>query len=118
MNSKKSSLAISAVGVLGALAVVGFVVSRVSSAVKPADINEPRRLERLKFRDEVAHATTGTLTNAAVIDADRGTYRIPLESAKEIVLREWKTPSDGRKALLERLDKATAKLPETVSDFE
>jgi hypothetical protein len=117
-SSKKPSLVISAIGVIGALALVGFVVARVSSAVKPADLTEARRLERLKFRDEVVNATTGTLTTAALIDKDRGTYRIPLEAAKEIVLREWQNPPAGRKALLERLDKATAKLPEKVSEFE
>ncbi len=117
-SSKKSSAVIYAVGILGAVALVAFVVAKVSSAGKPTDLTETRRLERLQFRGEVLASTTGTLTNAAVLDPQRGVYRIPVDSAKELVVREWKNPADGRKALLDRLEKATAKLPETKSDFE
>jgi hypothetical protein len=121
MNSsccKQSSAVIYAIGVLGAVAVVGIVVAKVSSAVKPADLTDARRQERLQFRGEIFAASSGTLTNAALIDPDRQIYRIPVDSAKEIVLREWKSPAAGRKALLDRLDKATAKLPEKANPFE
>jgi hypothetical protein len=94
-SCKKTTAVVYAIGILGAVAVVGLVVAKVSSAVKAPD-----------------------LTEARLIDTDRVIYRIPVESAKEIVLREWKNPAAGRKALLERLDKATAKLPEKANPFE
>jgi hypothetical protein len=115
---KKTNAVVYAIGILGAVAVVGLVVAKVSSAVKAPDLTEARRQERLQVRGEIFAATSGTLTNAALIDADRQIYRIPVESAKEITLREWKNPAAGRKALLDRLDKATAKLPEKANPFE
>jgi hypothetical protein len=117
-SSKKTPVVIYAIGIIGAIAIAGVLVSVVSSKLAPPDLNAQRRTERLKLRDEVVSTTTGTLTNAAVIDADRAIYRIPVESAKELVLKEWQNPANGRKILLDRVDKATAKLPEKPSAFE
>ena len=106
------------IGIVGAIAIGYGTVRLATRQVTPPDIAAQRSAERLKFRQEVTDATTATLTNAAVIDPQRGIYRLPINSAMELTLREWRDPVAARKVLLERLETATAKLPEKPNAFE
>jgi hypothetical protein len=100
------------VGILGAIGIGYGTVRMATRQVTPTDLTAQRVAERLKFRQEVADATTATLTNAAVVDPARGFYRLPVNVAMELAVREWQNPAAARKTLLDRLEKSTAKLPD------
>lgn len=117
-SETKKPFGIYLIGIVGAIAIGYGTVRIATKQVAVPDIAAQRTAERLKFRQEVTDATTVTLTNAAVVDAQRGIYRLPINAAVELTIREWQNPAAARKTLLDRLETATAKLPEQPSAFE
>ena len=58
------------------------------------------------------------LTTYTVIDATRGTWRLSVARATELVLQFSQDPAAGRSNLLSRLERATAKPPEKPNPYE
>ena len=99
----------------------GLAYYMKQSAVVP-DTTAARVEERFKFIKELKGLNGTELTSYDVIDKTKGVYRMPVEQAMELALKEWgKNPAEGRAALLKRLDKANfepPKAPEKPSAYE
>ena len=70
---------------------------------------------------EMRAAEDKALSTAAVMDAQRGIVRLPLDVATKLALRAWQDPAAARADLKARAEKAAAelpKVPEKPSAFE
>ncbi len=109
---------------IGFLAVsVIFVVLGVSvklSQTVPA-VDAARGAERSKGLAEIRAAEDQALNSSAVIDAQRGIVRLPIDQATQLAAEAWKNPAAARADLTARAEKAAAELPkapEKPSVFE
>lgn len=114
----------------GTAAAVGFLlVSGIFAALAIAlkvsqstpAIDADRAAERSKALAEIRSVEEKFLTTAAVIDAQRGIVRLPIETAMQLAAQKWQNPSAARTDLNARAEKAAAELPkapEKPSAFE
>ncbi len=106
------------VGILGAFLLVGGLAWWVYQRTRPPGVDTARAALRYNNLAEIRAAAHIALTTAEPIDKARGIYRIPITNAMELLLQLWQDPAAGRANLLERVDKATAPLPEQPSEYE
>jgi hypothetical protein len=106
------------VGIAGTFLLVGGLAWWVFQRTQPPGVDTARATLRYNNLAEIRAAEHAALTTAAVIDRDKGIYRVPITNAVELLLRLWKDPAAGRADLLERVAKATAKPPEKPSEYE
>ena len=107
-----------AVAILGTFLIMAFLVWEMQKLTRPAAVNQKRVAERLQFKQEVQTAGAKTLTEYAWRDQGKGLVVIPIERAKELLLKEWQDPAAGRKTLVGLAEKAAAPAPEKPSAFE
>ena len=69
---------------------------------------EARSKERAKALAEVRQTTAQELTSAAVLDKGKGIHRIPIATAMELVLQDYRNPEAGRSNFVARIEKFTA----------
>lgn len=114
----------------GSAAAAGFILAgilfavlavsvKLSQAVPAVDAD--RGAERSKALAEIRAAEETALHSAAVIDAQRGTVRLPIDLARQMTLQAWQNPAAARADLKARAEKAAAELPkapEKPSAFE
>jgi len=100
---------------VGFLLVAGiFAVLTLSLKLHPVPgIDGDRGAERAKALAEIRAAEEQALTTSAVIDAQRGIVRLPLEAAMQMAAQAWKNPAAARTDLTARAEKAAAELPKT-----
>ncbi len=70
---------------------------------------------------EIRAAEDAALNHPAVLDAQRGTLRLPIETAMQLAAQAWTNPAAARADLNARAEKAAAalpKAPEKPSIFE
>jgi hypothetical protein len=70
---------------------------------------------------DIRAAEDKALNTSAVIDAQRGVVRLPLEVAMKLAAQAWQDPAAARADLKARAEKAAAELPkgpEKPSAFE
>lgn len=82
---------------------------------------ETRAGERAKAQAEVRQAAAQELHSTAVVNKEKGFYRIPITTAMELTLQDYQNPATARPAFAARVDKANAappKAPEKPSAFE
>ena len=93
---------------------VWWLAQRNQSPALDAARAQVRRgtLAALRAENEQALATY------SLIDPTRGTWRLPVGRATELVLQFSQNPAAGRSNLLSRLDRATAKPPEKPNPYE
>ena len=99
-----------------AILVLGLKFSRTFPA-----IDADRAALRSKALAEIQVSEEKALTTAAVIDAQRGLVRLPIETAMLLAAQAWKNPAAARADLNARAEKAAAELPkapEKPSAFE
>jgi hypothetical protein len=109
MNSRSESritLSVYFVAILGAFLVVGGLAWLLYARTRPAPLNQARIDERIKNLREITATSTDALNNLGWQDQAKGVIRLPINTAMDLVLREWKNPAEGRSNLLARLDKA------------
>lgn len=106
------------VGTAGAFLLVGGLAWWIFLRTQPPGVDTARAELRFKNLAELRAADHTALTTAAVLDKDKGIYRIPITNAVELMMQLWKDPAAGRADLLERVAKATAKPPEKPSEYE
>ncbi len=85
------------------------------------EIDADRGAERAKALAEIRAAEEKALTTSAVIDAQRGIVRLPIEAAMQLAAQAWTNPAAARADLTARAGKAAAELPkapEKPSAFE
>jgi hypothetical protein len=105
-----------AVSLIFVLLGVGVKVSQRAPAV-----DADRGAERSKDLAELRTAEEAALNSSAVIDAQRGIMRLPIDRAMELSAQAWKNPAAARADLTARAEKAGAELPkapEKPSAFE
>lgn len=104
----------------GSAAAVGFLIVSVIFAVLAVavklSLNVPtvdadRGAERSKALVEIRATEDKTLSTAAVIDAQRGIVRLPIDRAMQLASEAWKNPAAARADLNARAEKAAAELP-------
>lgn len=105
-------------GLAGTFLILGGLSWLIVARTTPPGLDEARMAERKAFLAEVRAADRAALTTAAVVDAQKGIYRIPIKNAMNLLLTKWQDPAAGRADLLQRLEAATAKPPEPVSEYE
>jgi hypothetical protein len=84
-------------------------------------IDADRAAERSKALAEIRATEEKSLATAALIDAQRGIMRLPIEDAMKLAAEKWQNPSAARADLAARAEKAAAELPkapEKPSAFE
>jgi hypothetical protein len=99
---------------LGFLLVSGIFAALAVALVftlKAPAINAERGAERAKALAEVRLTEEKALTTAAMLDAQRGLVRLPVERAMQLAAEAWKNPAAARADLIARVEKATAELP-------
>lgn len=112
---------IQVLAVLGAFLIVSWLVSQMVKHTTPAPIGEERANERRKALTEIRATEAQALNSYGWQDQGKGIVRLPITRAKELTLKEWQNPAEGRKELLARLEKATAQPPKAAappSQFE
>lgn len=107
---KNTRLVITVIGILGVFLIAAGFVWIVRSQTKPAPISTARVQERRKAAAEV-EAAKRDLHTYARIDAAKGSYRLPIEQAMEIVQRDWKNTSAGRSNIIARWAKVNPPPP-------
>lgn len=105
-------------GILGSFLILGGLTWLVIIRTAPPGVDAARAAERRAALAEVRAADQEALTTAAVLDAQKGLYRIPIEAAMELMLQKWQDPATGRADLLGRLETKTAPPPEPVNPYE
>ena len=108
---------------VGFLMVAGiFAVLAVGVKLHPVPaIDAVRGAERAKALAEIRAAEEQALSTSAVLDAQRGIVRLPLDTAMQLAAKAWKNPAAARADLTARAEKAAAelpKVPEKPSAFE
>ncbi|MCP5519012.1 MAG: hypothetical protein H7A45_17350 [Verrucomicrobiales bacterium] len=106
------------IGVAGALLVVGGLAWLMVARTTPPGIDQERATLRRQTRAELQGADQQALTSAALINAEKGLYRIPIQDAMRLMQVKWEDPAAGRADLLARLEAATAKPPPAANPYE
>jgi hypothetical protein len=85
------------------------------------EIDANRGAVRSQALAEIRAAEDKALNSTAVIDAQRGIVRLPLQVAMKLAAQAWQNPAAARADLKARAEKAAAELPkapEKPSAFE
>lgn len=104
-----------------AVCVVGLFAFFTWLAVRlwlPVPLNVSRSQLRRQYLAELMASNQVALTTYGWIDTRRGIVRLPLEHAIEMTITLWENPAAARSNLLERLSKATMKLPPKPNIYE
>ena len=104
----------------GSAAAAGFLIAGVIFAVLAAGVrlsldvpavDADRGAERSKALAEIRATEEKALVTPAVIDAQRGIVRLPIDRAMQLAAQAWKAPATARADLNARAEKAAAELP-------
>lgn len=106
------------VSIAGSFLILGGLAWLLIARTAPPGIDEARAAERRKALAEVRGADQQALTTAAVLDAGKGIYRIPIDHAMALLLSQWQDPVAGRTDLLRRLEASTAQPPPPANPYE
>ena len=109
-NHNRSRLA-AIVAVLGAFFIVAALVLAMRHYTTPPPLNAQRAAERARALADIRAAEAEALTHAAWLDPEKGLVRLPVDTAMQIVERDWQNPAAGRSNLLARVDKANPPPP-------
>lgn len=105
-------------GAAGTMLVIGGLAWFIIQRTQPAGIDVERAKLRAQYLTETRAEARLALTTSEEIDKARGIWRIPVDQALAMATVIWRDPAAGRSNLLARLQKATAKLPEKVNEYE
>jgi hypothetical protein len=100
-----------AVGFVGASLIFAVLAVAVKFSVHPPAIDEDRSALISKTLAEIRANENTNLNSAGWIDQSRGIVRLPIETAMQMVQRNWQNPADARADLNSRAEKANAPLP-------
>ena len=118
---KKAGLGAYAVAFFGTFLIVALLVHFMQHFTTPPGISATRSAERLQIMTEFRAANGPLVEKYDWQDQPKGFVRVPIEQAKELILKEWQDPSAGRALLLERAAKEFApppKAPEKKNEYE
>ena len=116
-SERCKTTAVYSVGLLGAFLLVAGLAWMMNYYTHPLPVGQGRAKER---RDNLkAHqAENAEALSSLAKDPLKDVVRLPITTAMELAVREWKNPAAARTNLIGRMEKATAKPPEKKSEFE
>ena len=117
-NCRKCGNALTVLGVAGSFLVMAWMVWLMRSYTKPPALAEVRAVERLKIRQEFDAANAPLISGYDWQDKAKGIVRIPVAQAKELILKEWQNPAEGRSNLVARAARAFAPAAEAKNPYE
>lgn len=89
---------------LASLLVIGAGAAYLRHTSPQEPSGAARAMERKRLSTELAAQNADALANYAVLKADTGVFRLPVDKAMEVMAGEWKAGNAaGRARLLERL---------------
>lgn len=100
------------------VALFGVLSWMVINHPVPLKVDEERSRLRREYAEEMQSSNRIALTTYGWIDSRRGIVRLPLDKAMEMSVSLWRDPALARSNLLERLAKATVKLPPKPNIYE
>lgn len=100
-----------ALGAMGAFLLLAVVVLVMIRATRAPAIDARRVQERYQSLREVRLAESNALHQYTWQDRAREIVRLPIDRALELTVAEWQNPAAARSNLIERVEKATAPLP-------
>jgi len=101
-----------------AVVLFGVLSWMVINRPAPLKVDEERSRLRRQYFEEMQSSNRIALTTYGWIDSRRGIVRLPLDKAIEMSVTLWRDPASARSNLLERLAKATVKLPPKPNIYE
>ncbi|MGC8989401.1 MAG: hypothetical protein ACP5MD_04705 [Verrucomicrobiia bacterium] len=100
------------------VALFGVLSWAVINRPAPLKVDEERSRLRRQYLQELQSSNRVALTTYGWIDSRSGMVRLPLDKAMEMSIQLWRDPASARSNLLERLAKATVKLPPKPNIYE
>ena len=97
-----------ATGFIIASLIFAVLALAVKLAVKPPAIDADRDVVRAKALAEIRAAEDKSLNNVGWVDPVRGIVRLPIDTAMQIMARDWLNPEAARSNLVQRAEKAAA----------
>jgi len=116
--NRKCSPCLAAVGIAGSFLVMGWMVWLMRSYTAPLPLAQIRAAERLKTKQAFDELNAPLLSNYDWQDKAHGFIRIPVETAKDLILQEWQDPAKGKKVLTDRATTYFAPVAEKKSVYE
>ena len=95
------------IGLAGSFLIVAALGYAIYRYTQPAPLGEDRAKVRSNALAELRASEKEALEHVAWIDQGKGLVRLPIEAAKNLVLREWQNPAAARSNLIARVEKAT-----------
>jgi hypothetical protein len=125
MNSNSSRqkvrLGAYAAAFFGTFLIVALLVRLMQSYTEAPSIPATRAAEREKILTDYKAANEPLVKKYDWQDQAKGFVRVPIERAKELVLKEWQDPAAARSNMMARAAKEFApppKAPEPVNPYE
>lgn len=101
------SIAVYAVGILGAFSIFAVLVNSIKTHSAPPAMNEARAAERSRASAEVKAASEQELNNYAKLDAAKSLYRLKISQAMTLTEQMYRSGADAaRSNLISRAEKA------------
>ena len=103
---KRTSLAINATAIVGALLSMVVLVGITSRMVEPdAPVGDPKAQERAEKLKVLKESNLKELTQLETLDEKTQTLRLPLDRALDVMVHEWQDAESGRQWLKARYDR-------------
>ena len=122
MNLERTNRAsAAAIGFLVVSVIFGALAFGLKFSTFTPAVDADRAAERSKALAEIRVTEEKSLATAAVMDAQRGIVRLPIETVMQLAAQKWQNPAAARADLNARAEKAAAELPkapEKPSAFE
>lgn len=99
--------AVFGIAILGAFLIVALLVLAMKHYSQVPPLNANRAAERARALAEMRAADADALANPGWVDQGKGIVRLPIDTAMNLVLQNWKNPSAARTNLIEREEKAS-----------
>jgi hypothetical protein len=117
-NCRKCCSGLTVLGVAGSFLVMAWLVWLMRTYTQPPALAQVRAGERLKIKAEFEAANAPLLNGYDWVDKEKGFVRIPVERAKELVLQEWQSATNGRFILTNRAAKEFAPAAVAKNPYE
>jgi O-acetyl-ADP-ribose deacetylase (regulator of RNase III) len=86
---------------------MGGLVKLMIAYTQAPDTTATRAAERAKFLAEYRQANQPLVQTYGVVDATKGVYRLPVDVAVQLTVKEWQNPAAAKSNLVDRVEKAT-----------
>jgi len=115
---QKSRTMATVLAVAGSFLVMAWLVWLMRQYTHAPSLAQVRSAERLKIKADFAAANAPLLQGYDWSDQSKGFVRVPIARAKELILKEWRDPSEGRSILLKRAAREFAPAAAVKNPYE